>query len=341
MKILKYILLLLLALIVLGLIYVGTYDGKYDVKRSKVIKAPIAHAFNTVNDLKTWEKWGPWHDEDSTIVVTYGDKTVGVGAYNSWTSKDGPGSMKTIAIEPNKSIQQEITFMDGDPGGIYWNFEEVAEGTKVTWGMTAEKSPFMFKAIAAMVGGWDNMLGPMEENGLNNLEKVMIETIPKAPKFSLGDVSTTEVDAKTFIGYHHKVKIDHENMTKLFMQDLPKAGIYAAKAGLKLGDYTPGAVFSKYDEATNETEFYIGLLLHTKLAPAEGMQVVNLPKGKAVTISKFGNYGVGDEQAHVAIDNYILTNNLERNWPIWELYVNDPSTVSPEKIQTDIYYPLK
>lgn len=341
MKILKYILLLLLALIVLGLVYVGTYDGKYDVKRSKVIKAPITHAFNTVNDLKTWEKWGPWHDEDSTIVVTYGDKTVGVGANNSWTSKDGPGSMKTISLEPNKSILQEITFMDGDPGGIYWNFEEVPEGTKVTWGMTAEKSPFMFKAIAAMMGGWDSMFGPMEENGLNNLEQVIIETIPETPKFSLGNVSTKEVDAKTFIGYHHKVKIDHENMTKLFMQDMPKAGIYAAKSGLKLGDYTPGAVFSKYDETTNETEFFIGLLLNTKLAPAEGMQVVNLPKGKAVTISKFGNYGVGDQEAHVAIDNYILTNNYERTWPIWELYVNDPGQVSPEKIQTDIYYPLK
>ncbi|MCF2876562.1 MULTISPECIES: SRPBCC family protein [unclassified Tenacibaculum] len=341
MKILKYILLLIVAVIAIGLIYVSTYSGSYDVSRSKVIKAPIAHAFNTVNDLKTWEKWGPWHDEDSTIVVTYGEKTVGVGASDSWTSKDGPGKMETVALVENKSIDQKISFMDNEPGDIYWNFEEVAEGTKVTWGMKAEKSPFVFKMFAALTGGWDNMLGPMEEKGLDNLEKVLLETIPATPKFTIGEISTKEVSEKIFIGFPHKIKINHEEMTRLFMQDLPKAGIHAAKSGLKLGDYTPGAVFSKYDEKSGETEFYIGLLLNKDLAPATGMKVVKLPAGNSLVISKFGNYGEGDYDAHTKIGNYLKENNLTQKWPIWELYVNDPSTVKPTEIQTDIYYPIE
>lgn len=341
MKILKYILLLIVAVIAIGLIYVSTYTGSYDVSRSKVIKAPIAHAFNTVNDLKTWEKWGPWHDEDSTIVVTYGDKTVGVGASDSWTSKDGPGKMETVALVENKSIDQKISFMDSEPGDIYWNFEEVSDGTKVTWGMKAEKSPFFFKMIAAFTGGWDNMFGPMEEKGLDNLEKVLLETIPATPKFTIGEISTKEVPEKIFIGYRHKIKIDHKEMTRLFMQDLPKAGMHAAKNGLKLGDYTPGAVFSKYDEKSGETEFYIGLLLNKELAPATGMEVVKLPAGNSLVISKFGNYGEGDYDAHTKIDNYLKENNLTQKWPIWELYVNDPSTVKPTEIQTDIYYPIE
>ncbi|TDQ24064.1 SRPBCC family protein [Tenacibaculum caenipelagi] len=178
MKFVKYFLLLIIVLVGLALIYVASFSGSYDISRSKVIEAPINHVFNTVNDIKTWEKWGPWHDEDSTIVVTYGEKTVGVGASDSWTSKDGPGKMETIAVVPNKSINQKISFADNDPGDIYWYFEEVSNGTKVTWGMKAKKSPFIFKFFAAMSGSWDNMLGPMEEKGLNNLEKVILETIP-------------------------------------------------------------------------------------------------------------------------------------------------------------------
>ena len=340
MKILKYIVILIVLILVAGGIYVATYDGSYDVSRSKIIKAPIAHTFNTVNDLKTWEQWGPWHDEDSTIVVTYGDKTVGVGASDSWTSKDGPGKMETIAVEPNKSIKQHIWFVDleGEPGGVYWNFEEVAEGTKVTWGMNAKKSTFMFKMFAAMMGGWDAMLGPMEEKGLGNLEEVVLSTMPK---FSLSTIDEGEVEEQTFIGYHHSMKINHAEMTKAFQQALPKAGMHAANSGLKFGEYTPGAVFTKYDEKTQETEFFVGLLLHKKLDLAEGMQELKLPKGKTVSIAKFGAYGTGDAQAHMKIDEYLKANNLTQNGPIWELYVNDPSMVKPEEIQTDIYYPVK
>ncbi|WP_299159359.1 GyrI-like domain-containing protein [uncultured Tenacibaculum sp.] len=341
MKILKYLLLLLAAVIVIGLIYIGTYSGSYDVKRSKVIKTPISHAFNTVNDLKTWEKWGPWHDEDTTIVVTYGEKTVGVGASDSWTSKDGPGKMETVALVKNKSIDQKISFMDNDPGDIYWTFEEVAEGTNVTWGMKAEDSPFVFKMFAALSGGWDNMLGPMEEKGLDNLEKVILETMPEAPKFTLSEISTEELPEKVFIGYPHKIKIDHDEMTRLFMQYMPKAGMYAAKNGLKEGDYTPGSVYTKYDEASGETEFYIGLLLNKDLTPDKGMEVIKLPAGNNIMISKFGNYGDGDYDAHMKIAEYLEENKLTQKWPIWELYANDPSKVKPAEIQTDIYYPIK
>ncbi|MGB1043327.1 MAG: SRPBCC family protein [Tenacibaculum sp.] len=340
MKFLKYFFLLILALIALALIYTATYDGKYDVKRSKTIKAPIAHVFNTVNDLRTWEKWGPWHDEDSTIVVTYGDKTVGVGASDSWTSKDGPGKMETVAVVKNKSIAQKISFMDNEPGDIYWDFEKAPEGTKVTWGMKADDSPFMFKMVAALSGGWDNMLGPMEEKGLDNLERVISETIPKTPKFTLGDIQTKDLSEKTFIGYPHKIKIDHVEMTRLFLQDMPKAGMYAVKKGLKKGDFTPAAVYTKYDEATEQTEFYIGLLLNKKITPDTGMETIKLPATKSVMISKFGNYGDGDYNAHMKIDAYLKENNLTQKWPMWELYVNDPTKVKPTEIQTDIYYPI-
>lgn len=341
MKFIKYFIFLLIALVIISIIYIATFSSSYDVHRSKTIKAPISNVFNTVNDLKTWEKWGPWHENDSTIVVKYGEKTVGVGAMSSWTSKEGPGKMETVSVTSNKSINQKITFGDFEPGDIYWNFEEVKDGTKVTWGMKADNNPFIFKFAAALSGGWDAMFGPMEKKGLNNLEKTILENMNKAPKFKLSEITTVDLAEKTFIGYLHHTKIDHDEMTKLFMQDMPKAGMYAVSKGLKHNEYTPGAVYTKYDEKTNETEFYIGLLLHKAIEPAEGMQTVNLSEGQSVVISKFGNYGVGDYDAHMKIDEYLKENNLTQKWPIWELYMNDPGKVKPEEIQTDIYYPVK
>lgn len=338
MKILKYILLAVVAIAVIGLIYVGTYTGKYNVTRSKVIKAPVATVYNVVSDLKTWEKWGPWHDEDSTIVVTYGNKTIGVGATSSWTSKDGPGKMETVGGESYKSIEQKISFMDNDPGDIFWRFEEVEGGTKVTWGMKAEASPFMFKMIAAMVGGWDAMFGPMEEKGLNNLSR-LITNMPKL--YRLSEVSTVELEPKKFIGYHQKMKINHEAMTKAFTEYISKAGNFAEKSGLKEGDYTPAAVYTKYDEASGETEFYIGLILHKEFKGTKEMSELNLTGGKAVKVSKFGNYGDGDYEAHLAIDAYLNKQKLEKSFPMWETFPNDPNTVKPEALQTDIYYPIK
>lgn len=347
MKILKYLFFLLLVVLIAGAIYVALQPNSYDVKRSKLIKAPVSVIFNNVNDYKNWKSWGPWHDDDPSITETYSDKTSGVDAAYSWTSKDGPGNMKTISLEENKFINQKIQFSDYEPSDIYWTFEETEEGTNVTWGMKAEEIPFMFKFGAAMSGGMDNMLGPMLKKGLDNIANVIPEYMknnpPAPPKatYSLGSVLSLKQDAQQFIGYKLVSKTDHEVMTKLFMEYMPKAGMHAASQKLAHTDYTPGAVFTKWDEEKGEAEFYIGLVVRKDVALDEGMEKITLPEGKNVMITKYGPYGIGDQEAHMSIDKYLKENGLEQNGGIWELYVNDPGTVKPEEIETEIHYPVK
>lgn len=344
MKTLKYILFLLLILIIGFLIYVAVQPNEYDVKRTKLINAPSNVIYNNINDLKQWESWGPWHDDDSTIVSTYSGSSVGVGAKSSWTSKDGPGNMELVSTVPDKSVDLKMQISDYEPTDIYWTLEEVEGGTNVTWGMKNEKNPFMFKLFGALTGGMDGMLGTMEEKGLDNLANVISEQMKNMPKdFRIGDVVEVELTATKFIGYFQKTstEIDHEAMSKLFMEFMPKAGMHAASK-LSPEDYVPGSVYTKWDEETKEAEFYIGLLLKNDLAPAEGMTVLDLPAGKSLKIAKYGNYGTGDYEAHTALDKHMKDNALEHNGDaIWELYVNDPTLVKPEEIQTDIYYPVK
>lgn len=325
------------------MIYAAFQPSEYTVLRSQVIKAPSANVYNTINELRTWESWGSWYEKDTTIKVTYGDVTSGVGANYSWVGKDGSGSMKTVAVVPNTSIQQELQFADYEPSTIKWTFEEVEEGTKVTWSMEDDNAPYSFKIFAAMMGGWDGMLAPDMEEGLENLNELMAKKMEEENSFRVEEVQSVDLDKKKFIGFFHQTTTDlsHEDMTKLFMESMPKVGIYAAEQGLKEGDYTPGSVYTKWDEEAKEAEFYIGLLLHKNIKPGEGMKSLDVPKGKGVKITKYGKYGTGDMEAHAKIAQYMEANKVEAQGLVWELYENDPMSVKPQDIRTDIYYLLK
>ena len=345
MKLIKTLLFLVLILIIGALIYVAVQPNNYSVTRTKTINAPVDAVYNNVIDFKNWEHWSSWVEKDPTLVITYPEKTKGVGGHYSWEDSDGVGVMKTLATVEKASIDQEMQFGEFEPSKVHWIFKPHANGTtEVTWTMTSDNMPFGFKAFAVSQGGMDNIIGPHFDRGLEKLDSIMVIEAEKlkATAFRLGNVKEVEVAQQKFIGYKQTTSINGamDEMTKLFMEFLPKAGQYAA-TNLQPGKYIPGTVYTKWDEETNEAEFYIGLMLKKNIAPAQGMTAITLPKSKAISISKFGNYGIGDFEAHTAIDKYIKTKGLSQGTIMWELYVNDPGTVKPKDIQTDIYYALK
>jgi len=187
MKALKYIFFLLLILIIGLSIYIATLDGNYDIKRSKIIKAPIEVVFNTVNDFKKWENWGPWYEIDSTIVASYPNKTSGVGASYTWTGKDGTGTMKTISLIPNKEIIQQIDFGTGNVSEVYWRFSEIDNHTEVIWGMKGI-SNFGEKLFWLTQGGIEKNMASMYHRGLELLENYLIKEMDKHSFTTVGEV---------------------------------------------------------------------------------------------------------------------------------------------------------
>jgi len=342
MKILKYILLLVL-LLAFGLaIYAAMQPDAFEIKRTRVVNAPVEVVYNNVSDFKNWEAWLPWKEEDPGMVLTYSEQTQGEGASYSWSAADGDGSMKMVEAKPNEAIVNEITFEGMSPSQGLWTFKPVENGTEVTWGMKAEESPYIMKLVSVVSGGYENMMAPMFDRGLEKLDSIVqiqAKDYKPASEWSMGEITKKPMDAQTFIGYPHVS--DTEEAMQLFQESMPKAGMYATQKGLAPDEYMPSAIYNNWDMETGEVDFIIGLFLKKDLAPAEGMKQVSLPKGEVVMVSKFGNYGVGDEQAHMAIAEFMKENNLTVAGPVYEMYVNDPTEVKENEIQTDIYYPVK
>lgn len=178
MKSLKYIFFLVLISIIGSSVYVATLDGSYDIQQSKNMKIPISVIYKNINDFKNWKHWGPWYELDSTIVATFPEKTSGVGAYYSWTGKDGNGTIKTISTKENKEIIQQIDFGTGSTPEVYWELDTIQNSTKVTWGMRGENS-FSEKIYWLINGGIEKNMTPMYSRGLELLDAQLIKEMDK------------------------------------------------------------------------------------------------------------------------------------------------------------------
>ncbi len=164
---------LLLALVVGGLIL----PSHINVQRSILIKAPSDAVHAYVNDLEKWPSWSPWMTMDESIKTTLGDIHQGVGASQSWTSVSGNGRIKLTESSVDTGIVYEMAF-EGDPT-LYqagFRYENVSDGTRVTWYMSGDMQPIIIGSYFALL--MDSFIGETFAAGLENLKKQVEEDVP-------------------------------------------------------------------------------------------------------------------------------------------------------------------
>ncbi len=146
--------------------------NEYVVSRSVVIEAEAEEIHAFVGELRRWETWGPWSEDDPTLVVTYGAKTSGIGANQSWTGKDGKGSLTITASSPRRGVRYDLAFNDGAYRCRAAIRYHAGEGhTFVSWMMRGRLDTPVLGGYAALLV--EPLVGGLFERGLAKLKRTV------------------------------------------------------------------------------------------------------------------------------------------------------------------------
>ena len=175
MKLIKKILVGLVAVIIVFLILVATRPADFRVERSSTIAASPDALFEQVNDHRKFAVWNPWLKLDPNVKNTYSGPDSGVGAVCSWDGNNniGAGSSTIIESKPGELVRQRMDWkrpMEGT-STVDFTFKSEGDKTVVTWAMYG-KNGFMGKAVSVFMD-CDKMIGPKFEEGLAELGKVV------------------------------------------------------------------------------------------------------------------------------------------------------------------------
>ena len=171
---LKKILIGLVVIIVILVVVGFLLPTEYEVSRYIVIDAKVSKVHDHVGDLRSWEDWQTWKDEDPSIEITFGKKTTGVGARQTWTGKEGEGELVFTSSDSKRGVEYDMSFQQGkfkSTGSLL--YEEMGKSTRVTWTMSGDWP-------VPVIGGYmvllfTPMIGDSFEKSLSNL-KSRIET---------------------------------------------------------------------------------------------------------------------------------------------------------------------
>ncbi|HEA28494.1 MAG TPA: AraC family transcriptional regulator [Leeuwenhoekiella sp.] len=341
MKIIKYLFFLVLLVFIGGALYFATKDGSFQIEKSTLIEAPVPVVFKKVNDYKTWENWGPWKKNDSTMVFNYPEKTSGEGASYDWNGKDWDGSMNTTEVIPNQSIKQEINFQTpaGDRSAqVYWRFEKVDAGTKVTWGMQGEHG-LVDKAYFSIFNiDFDTDTRKMFTEGLAGLRKNVEKEL---------QVYSINVDGVTQYGggfyMYSTTATSIEGISQKVNQLLPTVSNYMEQNNItKAG--RPMTIYNSYDKTSN-TAIISGAIPTTTrvIVPEDSNVLCNfMPAQTVIKTTLKGNYKNLNEAIEQGMQ-YITDNGYKKpnEKAIFAIYINDPEEVpNPAEWLTEIYIPI-
>lgn len=333
--------LILVFAVILGLFFafISSKPDHYDVYHTQVLKADINEVFNTVDDYKTWESWGPWIEMDTTIVIKLDKKHSGVGSGYSWSSEKGEnGSMKTLILEKNKAITQKIIFGNKGDANMYWKFKHLDNGTEVTWGMKSDLS-LIERSAFFVVGGAELMFKPMLVKGLKNLDDFTSE-IQKTDNYSINSGGVVNYGGNYYVGL--KAECSFEELGATLDKILPEVLIYCMQNNIK----KEGNIFNlyhKYDEKNKRVEVSSCIPVKAMVKVDKKYNVSKLKKGKYHKTILKGNYSHSDEAWNKAFE-FISNEGLvmDQEGKPFEVFVKGHTqSPNPEDWITEIYFPIK
>jgi len=337
MKALKITGIVIGVILLLFLLTILVLPSESHVERSIVINASSEKVFRVVNNFKRFNDWSPWASIDPDTKYVYEGPAMGEGAKMSWVSDHsdvGSGAQWIVESVPNKLVRTELQF-EGfeDVSEAAFIIEELAEGqTKVTWAFDAE-----MKGVGKIFGVMmDGMLGPMYEEGLENLKSI----VESAPDYS-AEITLESTEPVAYLGIKKsmEVELDDEEVGEVFTKIYTDLEQYMQKNNIQ----SAGPPLTVYHEI-GEQSYVMEPGIPVKGEVAVEHETINrgaIPASNAVKAVHVGDYSEL-EQTYKEVEKFIKENKLTAKNVPWEVYVIGPGNEQDStKWTTNIYFPIE
>jgi len=339
MKSLKYIIFFLLIIIIGFSIYIAVQPNSFNVTRTKTINAPAAVIYNNVIDFKNWEAWSSLAEENPDLIITLPEQTKGIGSSFSWENKDGISSMKTLEVNTNEFIKQEMQIVDFPIFEATWEFNPNTDGTtQVTRTITGKNLPFLFKAYTAITGGMEKQIGTRYDRNLEKIDSIVVNSM-KAFNVKINGI--TEYGGGFYL--YKTINASGGNISKIMGQQYGSIGMFMGQNNIAFA----GMPFTIYHDMNMEN----GSVIMSNAIPVKEKVIITddtdilcdyQPKMKVLKATLKGNYtNLG--KAWKTTMQYIADNNIEQSYiKPFEIYTTDPGDFpNPADWVTEIYIPIK
>jgi effector-binding domain-containing protein len=335
MKILKYIGIIALCLLLVGIILMFVVQTHVIVKRSITIDAPKELVKDQIVYFENSKVWFPWFAVDPNVKdwIEGEDGTVGAKYYWNGNEAFGEGSQEITAINDNR-VEFNVNLIRPFQNSInsYFELEEKGSSVEVTWACTLTLSrPQNILRLFKDMG--EEAMGNLYEYGLSNL-KSHSEEKAKTPKWNIEEVNLTK---RSYMAYRQVVSFT--DMYQFYNTHLSAIYDYITNTkGMELDGSPSGIYFNLNDEqGTGDVAAAFPVKAENTMTKPEGYQFISI-SGKAYKISYFGNYAqIGN--AHNAMHDYFEKNALPIANKVLEEYLTDPAQEpDTSKWLTNIYY---
>lgn len=334
MKVLKIIGIILLVLIVLIVILAFIAPKKYSVERSEVINSPKELIFRHVKYWRNWTAWLPWAANDPNMQVTIQGTDGEIGSMYKWTGDPkitGEGEMTNTGVKSYEEIAFHVHFIkpwESESDG-YVRLAEANGGTMVSWGMYGEV-PIPWN-IMLLFTSMEKMVGKDFERGLAVLKDICEK---EAQVVSSYDVKEVKFKRKRYAVIQKEVPFS--NIKQFYAESFAAIDKTMRKQYAKMVGAPVGLYYS-WDEQKMVTDMAAAVPV-SKSISSEEIRTITLPATNAYMVDYYGSYsGVGP--AHLALELYLVKNELKIKFPVIEEYITDPkSEPDSSKWLTKIYY---
>jgi effector-binding domain-containing protein len=333
MKAMKYFAIIGLSIIVILTLITLFLPTSINVEKSVDINVSVGSAYTMVNDLKNLEMLFPILRIDKKMKKTFSPNTIGKGAFIEWQSEMknvGGGKITIVESRPDEYIKFTMTLDGVDGGYSEIKFYNIEGKTRVSWAMLSEVS-FVARWF---VPTYEEMFNKDLESTLASLKK----TLESNPEAGSG-IKVTQFGKTYYIAVSDSSGMNPGIIQGKYASAYKEIMGFMMKNKLQMSG-PPVSITNSF----SKTFFSFNAAIPFKqpfIGKVEGRVIIDsIPDCKVVMAVHIGPYSTL-MNAYNLVMKYISDNKLKISGRSWEEYVDDPTTTKPEKLRTNIYFPVK